>query len=102
MSRKLSTHLLMAIFGVLIVALFSTEVAYQTSREYTGRVFSDNIAFLIIAACVLSGVVAIALHRGWTPVRRLIISVVYLPLMSFVLLITMFFYMLLRGAVAIH
>ena len=88
-----------AMLGVPIIACVVIEVAYQISRRTSGAIFSDNVAYSLMAACTLIGVVLIQFHGSWTRRRTIITAIVYFPVMYIVVLMVTFFYMMSRGAV---
>ena len=88
-----------AIFGIPIAACVVFEVVYQIARRTSGEIFSDSVAYLLVGACTLVGVVLIQFHGSWTVRRRIIAAIVYFPTMYIVVLMVILFYMVLRGAV---
>ena len=101
MAREGSDNpLFVAMFGAPIACVLLTEVSYQVSRILFGRMFSDAFGYLLLAVCVVGGMVIIARHRGWTPSTRVLASIVYAATMLLLLFPLMFFYLAGRGVIS--
>jgi hypothetical protein len=90
--------LLVAIVGVPFACALVTEVAYQASRIYEFR-FTDQHLYLIVAICLVAGIVAIQFKDNWSWRLRVIVSLVYLPLMFYFLLLMLIIQLVLHGAI---
>jgi hypothetical protein len=89
--------LLVAIVGVPFACALVTEVTYQASRIYEFR-FTDQLIYPIVEICLFAGIVAIQFKDNWSWRLRVIVSVVYLPLMFYFLLLMVIIQLVLNGA----